>query len=335
MGLERAIGRMLMLGFRGASMDDPETREDVADLKKANAGGVILFDRDLGTGGGRNIESSEQLRGLIADLRHELGEELIVSADEEGGEVSRLKKLVHSFGAAELSAMEHREIETAGLMLARAMGDLGINLNFAPCVDLAINPESSIIAERGRSFGSDRVHATRSIEAYLDGFFSDGQLCRVRCCLKHFPGHGSAAGDTHDGLVDITQTHHPDEIRIYQDLLMQCGPAVCVMTGHLMHRDWDPNYPASLSRAITTQWLRKELGFDGVVVTDSLDMGGAAIDGAPLLAANAGADILLYGNNTPAGFIPGMATRMHAELLGAIDPERAFEAAARIDRAFR
>jgi len=331
MELEHAIGRMLMLGFRGASMDDPETREDVADLKKAHAGGVILFDQDLGTHARRNIGSSEQLKKLIADLRHELGDELIVSVDEEGGEVSRLKRLVLSPGAADLSAKTPREVESAGLLLAVAMNDLGINLNFAPCVDLAINPASSIIAKKRRSFSADPsvvIACTRTII----GVYQDR---RIGCCIKHFPGHGSARGDTHDGLVDITATHQTNEIKPYKELLHQFGDSICVMTGHLMHRDRDPECPASLSHAITTGWLREELGFNGVVITDSLDMGGAATDGAPLLAANAGADILLYGNNTPAGFVPGMASRMHAQLLARINPERAYEAAARIDRAFR
>jgi beta-N-acetylhexosaminidase len=333
MELEKAIGRMLMLGFRGASMDDPETRADVEDLKKAHAGGVILFDQDLGTGGERNIQSKEQLKKLIVDLRHELGDDLIVAVDEEGGEVSRLRKLIHTTGAAELSTRTEL-ILTMGISLAMELHELGINLNFAPCVDIAINPDSSIIAKRGRSFGTDPVKVTQCIEAYLNGFDCTFDPV-VRCCLKHFPGHGSAVGDTHEGLVDITDTHQPGELEPYREMFAIHGGGVCVMTGHLMHREYDPVYPASLSHAITSGWLREELGFHGVVVTDSLDMSGAAIEGAPLLAAHAGADILLYGNNTPAGFIPGMASTMHTEVLAGINPERALEAASRINMVFR
>lgn len=332
MELEHAIGRMLMLGFRGASMDDVETRADVADLKKAHAGGVILFDRDLGTNGARNIESAEQLKKLCADLRDELGEQLIISVDEEGGGVSRLGALLErSISARDLADMPREDILRTARELSAQLHELGITLNFAPCVDLAINPGSVIIARRGRSFGSDPSSVVACAHTLIDAHHEHG----VRCCLKHFPGHGSAMGDTHDGLVDITHTHHDDEIQPYVELIKEFGDSICVMTGHLMHRDRDPVYPASLSRAITTGWLRDELGFEGVVVTDSLDMGGAAIEGAPLLAANAGADILLYGNNTPSGFIPDSASRMHSQLLAGIDPRRAIESAARIDRAFR
>lgn len=332
MKLEHAIGRMLMLGFRGASLDDPETRADVEDLKKIHAGGVVLFDKDLQSNGARNIESAEQLRKLSDDLRHELGEHLIISVDEEGGEVSRLGALLErSISARDLADLSTDEIRGILIEVAQQLSAFGITLNFAPCVDLAINSDSSIIARRGRSFGTDPSRVADCAHAIIDAHKEHG----VRCCLKHFPGHGSALGDTHDRLVDITHTHHADEIEPYVELLKKFNDSICVMTAHLMHRDRDPVYPASLSHAITTRWLREELGFSGVVVTDSLDMGGAALDGAALLAANAGADILLYGNNTPSGFIQGMATQMHSELLEAIDPERAFEAASRIDRAFR
>ena len=315
-------------------MDDPRTREDIADLKKAHAGGVILFDRDLGTGGDRNIRSPEQLKELIEDLRHELGRELIVSIDQEGGRVARLREergFLRSIAPSEIGRQDDSLAQTHARDEAAQLGALGINLNFAPCVDLAINPESAIIAKKGRSFSADPSIVNACTSAIIDVY----QNRRIRCCIKHFPGHGSTTGDTHDGLVDITGTHQPEEIEPYAELLRRFGDSICVMTGHLMHRDRDPEYPASLSHAITTGWLREELGFDGVIVTDSLDMGGASIDGAPLLAANAGADILLYGNNTPTGFIEGMATKMHRELLAGIEPERAFEAAARIERAFR
>ncbi|MBL4590543.1 MAG: glycoside hydrolase family 3 protein, partial [Phycisphaerales bacterium] len=298
-----------------------------------HVGGVILFDREIATDQPRNIRSITQLEKLCKNLRHELGDHLIISVDQEGGQVARLNRrsgFSYTLSAAAF-AETYKNIgpeALQGFILQKAadIGWFGINLNFAPCVDLAINPESSIIAKKDRSFSADPSLVVQCAATIIDAHRELG----VRCCIKHFPGHGSARGDTHEGLVDITDTHEPKEIYPYAKLIEQYGSSLAVMTGHLVHRARDAHNPASLSRTITTGWLRDELDFTGVVITDSLDMGGAVGPGAAVRAINAGADIALNGNNTANGFDPGLIRRLHAEIHQGVEPERIYESSKRI-----
>ncbi len=329
MDLDGAIGKLIIAGFRGSSLDDPETRADIADFKRARIGGVLLFDQDLATGTWRNIRSPEQLTKLIADLRHELGQSLIVAIDQEGGQVSRLSAqcgFLDSCSAHDFAAMPADQQQAYAIKHANQLADLGIDLNFAPCVDLAINPDSAIIAGKQRAFGSDAEQVIACARTIIEAHRYAG----VRWCIKHFPGHGSATGDTHNGQVDITETHQRDELQAYKELLAQYGQSAAVMTGHLMHRGYDTEHPASMSQAITTGWLGKELGHTGVVITDSLDMGGASGQGAAARAINAGADIALNGNNTANGFQPDLGMHMHRQIRAGVEPDRIFESAHRV-----
>lgn len=312
--LDEAIGSLLMVGVRGSRPGQAELERDLDACGESHVGGVILFDRDLASGGSRNIESPAQLAELIAHLRARLGDRLLVAIDQEGGAVARLRP-ERGFGptasAAELTGMPEAERREWLAAMASEMAALGIDLDFAPCVDLALEPESSVIAKRGRSFGSavDRVvGCARDVLSALHG-------AGVAGCAKHFPGHGSARGDTHRGLVDITDTHASGEIEVYRELLG--GPAPtrprAIMTGHLLHRGVDGERPASLSAAWTTDILRAMLGFSGVIVTDSLDMQAIAdrwpAGDAAALAVAAGADIALDGVNLdgPARACPASA----------------------------
>ncbi len=327
--LDRAIGSLIITGFRGDSLDDSDTRADIKELNRAHIGGVILFDRELSTAQPRNIRSNAQLERLCNDLRHELGDQLIISIDQEGGRVSRLNTcngFDSSTDARSFGDLQTVDQQRAADSAAHQLGKTGINLNFAPCVDLALNADSSIIAKKGRSFSDDPSVVIQCARLIIDAHHNRG----VRCCIKHFPGHGSAIGDTHQGLVDITDTHDPNEVFPYTKLIEDYGSSLAVMTGHLAHRGRDADNPASLSRAMTTGWLREELGFHGVVITDSLDMGGAFGEGNAARAINAGADIALNGNNTAGGFDPGLSGRMHAEIRDGAKPERIFESAERI-----
>lgn len=311
MTLESLCGRLIMVGVRGGTMDDPRTVEDVAACKAAKVGGVVLFATDLGEGGDRNIHHPEQVRKFTRDLRQELGADLIVGIDQEGGQVARLRPergFEPHVSAASFGRMDPHSQRAYARAQARQLAALGIDLNFAPCVDLSINPSCPVIAGKDRAFGRDAAAAAACAQVCIDEHARVG----VRCCIKHFPGHGSALDDTHLGLADITETYdEPAELGVFERLVIDNADRVAVMTGHLMHRRIDRVMPASLSRAHTGGLLRARLGFEGVVVTDSLDMGAIterfSPDEAMGAALNAGADLLLDGVNMSGRIRPGAA----------------------------
>lgn len=322
--IRRLAGAMVMVGVRGASADDPALRADLAACAEAGCRAVILFDRDLPTDGPRNIVSPAQTVSLCAHLRDTLGPGAIIGVDHEGGSVARL--------AARLGFAEAPSAEALGRMpFAEALGAIeehartvaaaGCSVNFAPCVDLATNPDSPIISRRGRAFGADHLAVFRLAGAVVRAH----ARAAVRTCLKHFPGHGSARGDTHRGLEDISAaSDRLRDLAPYRALVSEFGasPPFAVMTGHLVDQRIDPRLPASLSRAHTDGVLRRVFGFEGVVVTDSLDMGaitaGWPADEAVVLAVNAGADLVLDGVNTPGGPRPCPAPAMADAIVRAV-----------------
>ena len=328
MNIERAVGAMIMTGFRGAALDDPQCRADVRTLKDLHIKGVILFDTHLPTGGMRNIVNEDQVRRLTDDLRNELGSDLIIGIDQEGGEVNRLGLFQDAGVSDQLSArmqgaLSHEQLTATIDPVAVALLTAGINMTFAPCVDLSINPENPVIASKDRSMGSDPLRVASSAAAIIKAYHTHG----VRCCLKHFPGHGSSTTDTHNGIADITDTHHNDETHVYELLIGSMNasdiPNAAVMTGHLMNHLVDPLLPASLSHLHTSEHLRTRIGFDGVVITDSIDMGAISEQHDPgaagLLAVQAGADIVLNGFNAPSDIDQEHpAEQMHQSLARAV-----------------
>lgn len=322
MSIAEQVGSMCMFGFHGCSLNDPQTREDVNELKANHIKGVILFDHDIAGNHKRNIHNPDQLRTLIADLRNELGADLIVAIDQEGGAVARLDAhngFLPTVSAAEFSSMIEMDRVHYANKHAKQMASVGIDLNFAPCVDLAIEPYSPIITGRERSLGRDVDRVFRNAQIIIEAHRSFG----VRCCIKHYPGHGSALLDSHLGVCDITQTHVDDEIKIFKSLIEVNGNRVAVMSGHLMDSRIDDKFPASLSKTHTTDILRSNLGFDGVIVTDSLDM--RAIrdrfgqTDACIHAINAGVDLLLDGANAPGYLEPDGPTRVCHAIIEALE----------------
>lgn len=327
-----------MVGVRGASARDDALKRDVDACLEAGCRAVVLFDRDVPSGGPRNIESPSQVRDLIAFLRGSLGDDLLVAIDQEGGAVQRLRAergFVESPSAADLAMMSLHERAEHHHATAAQLRDLGIGMNFAPCVDLAIDPSSPIIASKGRSFGSEPGRVlTLALES-----IGTHRAARVVACAKHFPGHGSASSDSHLGLPDITEAWRESrELAPFVALAHEQNLAM--MTAHLLHRGVDADLPASLSRAWTTGVLRERLGFDGVVVTDSLDMRAVAdrfpAGEAAARAIVAGADLALDANNMPGAVRACPAPEMAGAIAravedGTIPEERLREAAARVD----
>jgi beta-N-acetylhexosaminidase len=316
--VEEMIGQMLMLGFRGTELT---ANPIVADIRDRHAGGVVLFSRDVPTGGTRNIESPAQVAALTSALQETSGGRLLIAVDQEGGQVARLGP-EHGFPATR-SAEELGRIDDLGVTSAAAgrvadtLVAAGFNLNLAPVVDLNTNPANPIIGAIGRSFGADPALVTRHAEAFIDAHHERGPLT----ALKHFPGHGSSRADSHLGVVDVTETWDPVELEPFRALLA-AGKADMVMVAHLFNANLDATYPASLSAETIDGLLRRDLGFEGVVISDDMQMGAITqeygFEEAIRLAVLAGNDILVLGNNLDT-FDPEVGARAFGVVRGLVD----------------
>jgi len=298
--LDVKIGQMIMVGFRGLDVND--NSPIVRDIIDRHIGGVVLFDYDVPTNTPlRNIESLTQLKELTAKLQAASTIPLLVAIDQEGGNVSRLKR---SAGfPPTVSAQELGSINDLSLTcreadrIAKTLAELGINLNLAPVVDLNTNPDNPIIGRLGRSFSADpQVVANHAAE-----FIKAHRRYGVLCALKHFPGHGSSTGDSHLGLTDVTNTWSSDELIPYRNLIRE-GLADVIMSAHIYNANLDPDFPATLSRPILTDLLRKQLSYDGVIISDDVQMRAIAdrygFEIALQAAIKAGVDIILIANNS-------------------------------------
>lgn len=332
------ISRLLCVGVRGWGPGNAAFEADIRACERAGVGAVILFDVHLaerarlgllgrGADGARalaarNIIDPDQTRALIAHLRERLGRQVLIAIDQEGGRVARLtpaRGFAADPSAAEFARLDAAAQREAAERQARQLAGLGIDLNFAPCVDLARH-EAGVIAPLGRSFGDEAEGVARCARVVLEAHRRAG----VGACVKHFPGHGSAAGDTHVGLADITATHGEDEARVFEEL----AEAPAMMAGHLLHRGVDAERPASLSRAWLTGVLRDRVGYGGVIATDSIDMGAVrdrwSAAEACVLAVEAGADLVVHGFNAPDDMVdaPHPAPAMARALAEALEAGR-------------
>jgi beta-N-acetylhexosaminidase len=328
--LEQRIAGLLVVGFRGARLADARwVRDALADRVLR---GVILFDRDQLTGKARNISSPAQVRQLTADLRAAAGDRpAFISVDQEGGVVTRLSP-AHGFPAVASEATIGRGTTAAARQwataLAGTLADAGFNLNFAPVVDLDVNPKSPAIGALDRSFSANADVVVRMATIEIDAHRAAGVLTT----LKHFPGIGSSTTNTDFGVADVTDTWSRTELEPFRRLVAN-RTADLVMAGHVVNRHLDAKHPASLSRAVVGDLLRGELGWDGVTVTD--DLQAAAItrtfgaDEAVLLALEAGNDLLLFANQQV--YDADIVDRVVATIAGAVRSGRIPES--RIDEA--
>lgn len=297
--LGQKIGQMLMIGFRGLEVD--QESPIVRDIENGLVGGVVIFDYDLALDSPvRNVKSPEQLQKLIADLQAVRPETLLVAVDQEGGKVARLKEkygFPPTVSQQWLGKTDDPELtyEYAARTVA-TLQDMGINVNLAPVVDVNVNPDNPVIGKLERSFSSDpekvAVHAAEVIKAHRDR--------DILTALKHFPGHGSSSRDSHHGFTDVTATWSEMELLPYE-LLFDAPGVDMVMTAHVFNSRLDPKWPATLSPAVLTALLREKLGYDGVIISDDMQMG-AIHDEYGLQTAleqtiKAGADIIIFGNN--------------------------------------
>jgi len=333
--VRQRLGQMFLVGFDGLTVDEyPET---VRMLTEDRPGGLLLFDRSLDRRP-RNILHPDQLRRLCAGLQSRAATPLCIAIDQEGGRVCRLKEQ-DGFGptmtAAELGERDDTAATGAAAeRTAAELASLGINWNLAPVVDLSRNPDNPVIARLGRGFGADPALVVRHAAACIAAHHRHG----IACCLKHFPGHGSSSKDSHLGFVDVTAGWRREELLPFSELTA-LGLADAIMSAHIVNRDLDPALPASLSPALLTGLLRHELGYEGLIVSDDLQMRAISerwrLDEAIELAVRAGADMLIIGNQLarePQPVRLGIDTILRLLRQGLVTEERLEQSLTRIQR---
>lgn len=331
--LRNKISQMIIIGFDGTKLEKNSALYD--DLANERISGVILFSNSPKDSKSiKNVKNPKQLKKLISDIKAASKSKLFISIDEEGGKISRLPQ-ERGFRAQTLSYKElgdkNDEMTTylEAKKIAMTLKDLGINLNFAPCIDLALNPNSDVIFKAERSFSDDPQKVIKHANAYILAHNQYGILT----ALKHFPGHGSASGDSHLGFVDATNTFSSKELEPYQALISS-GAAQNIMVSHVFNKKIDDKYPATLSYKTINGILKGKLGFSGLIITDDMQMKAITdnytFEQAVINAINAGCDILVFGNNLEYGG-KDLAQKFNDTVFnavkdGKISPERIDEA---------
>jgi len=301
---------MIMMGINERTALEPSDPL-CAELQEGRMGGVVLFEKNIS-----GYNSRTTLKRLVNDLQHYALIPLFVSIDEEGGKVHRLKEK-YGFPAMPSAAYLGRLDNADSTLyynrrLAAAMSQIGINLNYAPAVDMALNPANPVIVKRERSFGADPTlvskHALLCIQAHHE--------YGIKTILKHFPGHGSSDGDSHLGIVDASDSWDLNELSPYNTIL-KAGQCDAIMTAHIINRKWDTTMlPATLSAPVVGGMLRGLLGFRGVVFSDDMQMHAISknygLENAIRLCINAGVDVLLFANSSKDATDRLTASDVHA-----------------------
>lgn len=297
--LRADIGRLLWIGFEGVELDN-RTRDT---LKAGDAGGVTLFGRNLPVGEeGTDLDALAQLNESLHQAGDHSGEELLISVDQEGGRVQRVKApLVHRAPMYSFASMSDEEAVVAAQELGEEMGGelcaLGFDINFAPILDVNTNPDNPVIGDRAFSDNPAAV-ALRAL-AFARGLEAAGILA----CGKHFPGHGDTDTDSHLALPRLGHSmKRLQEVELLPFVLACQAKLPLLMTAHVVFACLDDTVPATLSHRVITGLLRDELGYEGVIVSDDMDMKAIAdnfgVGDAAVSAVEAGCDVLLLCRNT-------------------------------------
>lgn len=311
--LDFKIGQMIMIGFPKAEVDSAVLKE----IKAGKVGAVIFFEKNI-----PKTNSFAGLKKLTWTYQQASPVPLLIGIDQEGGRVNRLKEkygFTKSVSAAYIG--KTKSLDTARFYAdatAGTLAGLGFNVNFAPCVDLAVNPENTVIVKVERSYSKN----ADSVVMYAKEVIKEHRKHNILTSLKHFPGHGSSSADTHFGVADVTDTWSEQEIKPYKDLLA-AGFTDAVMTSHIVNKNIDPKgLPGTLSKRTIDSLLRKKIGFDGVVFTDDMQMHAITkyfgLEEAVKLAVNAGVDIMCFSNNIQ-GSEARTVDRVHQIIRGYVD----------------
>ena len=323
--LEQMAGQMIVVGFSGNSASDKSVMVLRDEIAEGVLGGVMYLKP--------NVASLGAVKAMNAAFRDAMPDlPPLLTLDQEGGAVERLTEAV---GFTEIPSAERiaaaNSPDGAGKIygeMASEIAELGFTVNFGPVVDLNLNPDNQIIAKYGRAFGK----SADVVIPYAKAFVEAHRRAGVLTALKHFPGHGSSTADSHEGFVDITASWQQSELEPY-DKMIADGLADIVMVGHLIHTDYS-ELPSSLSGEWVTGVLRDRLGYEGVVISDDLEMGAIrdhfSLEETVTLAVRAGIDVLLFSNTAKPR--ASLAGEIRAILVAEAEKDPAFRA--RIEESF-
>ncbi|MGK5593946.1 MAG: beta-N-acetylhexosaminidase [Parachlamydiaceae bacterium] len=281
LSLEEKVGQLLVVHFRGETFNQEASRL----LSEVYVGGFVLFPWANG------LHSKEQTKELTALLQSNSATPLFIAVDQEGGRVKALKDSFVALPSQKVQARNKDQIRHLTREAGNEMRSIGINTNFSPVVDIDSNPLNPIIGDRSFSHLAEEVIAcaNEAIQGY--------QEAHLLCCLKHFPGHGDVSIDSHQALPLIDK--NLDELNHLElaPFLALHQNVDLIMTGHLLVPKLDPEQPATFSSNILQNLLRKQWGYQGLVISDSLIMGALSqradnLQEAALLALKAGCDLL-------------------------------------------
>jgi beta-N-acetylhexosaminidase len=281
--LKKIAGQLVMVRLFGTELDEDTARF----LAHHRVRGACLFRQ--------NMTDAAQLTRFTRGLRDVMGPQALIALDQEGGAVVRSTWVPAPPSAMALGAANDPQLaREVGAAVARAVRSLGFNWNFAPVLDLNNNPHNPVIAER--SFGADPETATRIALAWMEGSELEG----VACCVKHFPGHGDTHVDSHRALPTVDKPLAELERFEFAPFKMAAQgdkAAPAMMTAHIVYPALDPDYPATMSRPILTGILREGWAYQGVIITDGMDMHAIAhrfgVGQAAVRALVAGADMVM------------------------------------------
>jgi beta-N-acetylhexosaminidase len=316
--LERAAAKMFCVGFDGTSVT-PSVRR----LIDRGVSGVVLF--------GRNVQSPQQTAELTAELKLIAGRPLMIAVDQEGGRVIRLKNGFTNVPAMRAvgQAGDENLAREVGRVLGRELRAVNFDVDFAPVLDVDTNPDNPVIAHRSLSRDPDVV--SRLGCAIIQGMQSEG----VAACGKHFPGHGDTSQDSHLHLPRLP--HAMDRLNRVElppfEAAVRAGVAM-IMTAHVVFEPLDENYPATMSKPVLDGLLRKRLGFEGVIVSDALEMKAIAahfpVEQVVTRGVDAGIDVFAACEESDLRD-RAIDALIHAVERGEVSRDRLAESARRID----
>ena len=317
--LEQMAGQMIVVGFSGDGAGDKSVAATRSEIAAGTLGGVMYLKP--------NVASLSAVRKMNAAFREASPEfPPLLTLDQEGGAVERLTEAVgfEELPNAERVAAAYSPAQAGDLYggMAQKVADLGFTVNFGPVVDINTNPRNEVIAKWGRAFGTTADAVVPYARAFVDAHRRAGVLT----ALKHFPGHGSSTADSHEGFVDITGSWEPSELDPYRSMIAT-GDVDIVMIGHLINTQYS-DLPSSLAPEWIDGVLRGELGFDGVVITDDLEMGAIrdhfSLRETVTRAVRAGVDVLLFSNTAKPR--ASLAAEVRAILVDEAESDPAFRA---------
>lgn len=318
-------GQMIVVGFAGDSVDDKGVVSAREQIAAGTLGGVMYLKT--------NVASLKAVRAMNAAFR-DASPNLppFLTLDQEGGSVERLTSDVgfkEVPNAATIGAGHPADARRIYNRMARGIADVGFTVNFGPVVDLNLNPKNKIIARFGRAYSD----GPNIVTVFAEQFIAAHHQAGILTAIKHFPGHGSSTDDSHEGYVDITDSWQAKELEPYRNLIAS-KTVDMVMVGHLINTRYS-ELPSSLSPEWITGVLRDELGFDGVVISDDLEMGAIrehfSLKETVVRAVRAGMDVLLFSNTAKARV--SLASEIRDILIAEAEADPSF--AARIEQSYR